>query len=108
VVEAAKARRNAERRIKRLEARVKRVNGVIRNLSVAKELNISHLKVPGRVPTDDRFDANQERRLRAIGRPAAAAVANVPMPVFQALLGRIKARAVAPAPPPTRGPEIDR
>jgi hypothetical protein len=106
-VDAAKVRRSAERRIRRLDARVKRVNGVIRNLSVARELNITQLKVPPRVPTDQRFDANQERRLRAIGRPAAAAIADVPKPLYQALLGRIRARALEP-PRPTRGPEIDR
>lgn len=78
LAETAKKRRTAERRIKRLEVRLKRANGVIRNLTVAKGLNISPIKVPARVPTDDRFDANQDRRLVAVGKPAQAAVAGVP------------------------------
>jgi hypothetical protein len=106
-VEAAKKRRGTDRRIKRLDARLNRVDGVIRNLGVANDLGISPIRVPGRVPKDDRFDANQDRRVWAIAKPAAAAIAHVPLPVYRAVIGLNKARAAEPA-RPDRGPEIDR
>lgn len=105
-VEMGKKRRTADRRIKRLDARIRRANSVIRDLGVAKELSIKGLKVPSRVPTDGRRDAGQDRHLSAIGRPAQAVVASLPTNLVQAALRTIKARAVAPPTPP-RGPDLD-
>jgi hypothetical protein len=106
---AATERRTLERKFKRIDVRIGRASEVVRDLWVARELEVKTIAVPGTVPMDRRREAGQDRRIAAIGRPAMRSLEPFPPLTIQAALQRLAAPTIelgAPTFTRTRGRDI--
>lgn len=95
-VEAARERRTLERKIKRIDVRIGRAGEVIRDLRVARDLGVGTVKTPQTVPMDGRREAGQDRRIAAIGQPAARTIERFPPLTLQAAVQRLTATLEGP------------
>lgn len=116
-IEATKQRRTLERLIKRYDVRISQADLVLKRLDLAKELKVTTLKVPEKIPTRESGDAFAKRYTDAVNKPVSAAIKVFPAPTVAAAFTRMISPKPAsiPAPairsrPPTQTPpkpEID-
>jgi hypothetical protein len=85
-VEAAQKRRTVDRKVKRLDARIRRAEGVVRDLSIAKAAKVEAVRVPEKAPADPRRGTSQDLHIAAIGRPVRAVVSQMPKAVIELAL----------------------
>jgi hypothetical protein len=85
-VETAQKRRTVDRKVKRLDARIRRAEGVVRDLSIAKAAKVEAVRVPERAPADPRRGTSQDLHIAAIGRPVRAVVSQMPKAVIELAL----------------------
>lgn len=113
-IEATKKRRNLERSIKRYDVRITETSDAIKRLAIAKELKVQTVKMPQKMPANERGEAFAKRFARSVSNPAQAAIQTFPPASIHSAIMRVLTPKAAPTiTSPTRSrarspaPEID-